>query len=93
MSAHGGGPAIGKRYKGKVASYDPSSGRTYRTAVALEPEYAVRLLTMAERAGMSVSGFLNALVKNAAIDPETGLPPFIAPAPADSDSHLFQEAS
>ena len=92
MSGHGrGGPAIGKRYNGKVAQYDPSTGRTYRTAVTLEPDDAVRLLTMAERAGVSVSGFLNALVKNVAVDPETGLPPFLEPA--QEDAHLFREAS
>ena len=46
---------------------------------------------MAERAGLSVSGLFNALLKNAEVDPETGLPPFLEPAP--EDAHLFREAS
>ena len=91
MERKRGGAAIGTRYKTNVATYDPSTGRTYRAGVTLEPDDAVRLLTMAERAGLSVSGLFNALLKNAEVDPETGLPPFLEPAP--EDAHLFREAS
>lgn len=91
MRAHTGGAQIGKRYAGREASYDPSTGRSYRTAVTLEPTEAERLLILAKRANMSVSGFLNRLVKNVEVDPVTGLPPFID-AP-DQDLNLFKEAS
>jgi hypothetical protein len=86
------GPAIGTRYKGRRIDYDPASGKSYRTGVYLEPEHAVRVLSMAERAGMSVSGFLASLAANVQVDPATGLPPFLSPA--NNDGALpFEEAS
>ncbi len=89
--SHGSGPSIGTRHANKAPRYDPESGRSYRTAVTLQPEDAVRLITLADRAGLSVSGLLNALVKNVEINPETGLPPFLEPS--QDAHHLFEAAS
>lgn len=88
------GEQIGPRYRGNVAQYDPSTGRTHRAAITLAPEEAVRAIAMAERAGLSVSGFFNALLKTAQIDSTTGLPVGIEPA-EDENALPFaqQEAS
>lgn len=84
------GPAIGVRHRGKNASYDPASGKRYRTGVTLDPSDAVRIIQVAERANMSVSGLIANLVSHIELDPETGLPPWIDRVEED----LFhQEAS
>lgn len=89
-----GGSQIGPRQRGKAPTYDPASGYTYRAGVSLNPEDAVKAIAMAERAGLSISGFFNALLKTAAIDPNTGLPVGIAPAEDDNALPLVhQEAS
>ncbi len=87
-------PYIGTRYPGQTAHYDPESGRNYRIAVTLKPDQAVKVIRMAERAGLSVSGFLNSLVQNMEIDPETGLPPYLEVADQDTTlPYAGQEAS
>lgn len=77
-----GGSTIGTRYAGKEPRYDPTSGRNYRTAATLEPDDAVRLIDMAQRAGMSVSGMVNILIKSALINPVTDLPFGVDPVAA-----------
>jgi hypothetical protein len=60
----------------------------------LLPDDAVRAIAMAERAGLSVSGFFNAILKNIPIDPTTGLPVGIEPAEDENALPLVhQEAS
>ena len=74
----GGHPPLGKRQAGKEhPSYDPSTGKSYRTGVTLEPADAQMLIAVADRANMSISGVLNMLVRNMNLDPTTGLPSFI----------------
>lgn len=89
-----GGAKIGTRYRGNTPSYDPASGHSYRAPVTLAPEDAVKAIAMAERAGLSISGFFNAILKNIPIDPTTGLPVGVAPAEDDNALPLVhQEAS
>lgn len=85
-----GGSTIGTRYAGKEPRYDPTSGRNYRTAATIAPDEAVRLIDMAERAGMSVSGMVNVLIKSALINPATDLPFGVEPVAAQQG--LFEEA-
>lgn len=89
-----GGSQIGTRYRTNVPQYDPTSGHSYRAAVTMQPDDAVKAIAMAERAGLSISGFFNALFTNAQIDPNTGLPYGVEPA-EDDDALPFakQEAS
>ena len=89
-----GGSQIGTRYRTNVPQYDPTSGHSYRAAVTMEPDDAERAIAMAERAGLSISGFFNAVFKNAPFDPTTGLPLGVEPA-EDDDALPFakQEAS
>lgn len=89
-----GGAKIGTRYRSNVPHYDPATGTTYRAGVTLAPEDAVKAIAMAERAGLSMSGLFNALLKIADIDPNTGLPVGIEPAEDDNALPLVhQEAS
>jgi Holliday junction resolvase RusA-like endonuclease len=91
-STRPGGSPIGVRHRGITAQYDPRSGRNYRTAVTLEPAIATWVLENAQDKGVSVSGFLNSLVKAMTIDPNIGLPAFL-PIATGADSLPFQEAS
>ncbi|NQU38019.1 MAG: hypothetical protein HQ526_10555 [Actinobacteria bacterium] len=91
-STRPGGSPIGVRHSGITAHYEPDSGRNYRTAVTLEPAIAIWVLENAQNKGVSVSGFLNSLVKSMTIDTSIGLPTFLTPAPS-VDSLPFQEAS
>lgn len=86
-----GGSKIGTRQRGHKPSYDPSSGYSYRAPVTLLPDDAVKAIAMAERAGLSVSGFFNAILKNIPIDPNTGLPVGIEPAEEDNALPLVQQ--
>lgn len=86
-----GGSQIGTRQRGRDAAYDPASGHTYRPSVTLNPDDAVKAVTMAERAGLSVSGFFNAILKNIPIDPNTGLPVGIEPAEDDNALPFAQQ--
>lgn len=59
--------------------------------MTLLPDDAVKAIAMAERAGLSVSGFFNAILKNIPIDPNTGLPVGIEPAEEDNALPLVQQ--
>ncbi len=86
-----GGAAIGTRYRGNTASYDPDSGRNYRTGLTMEPLVAVHVLRLAEEANRSVSGYVNTLVTLMTVDADTGLPPYLSPAPV-GDVLPYREA-
>lgn len=80
MAERRNGPPVGTRYRGRTANYDPTSGRNYRNAVTLTPEVATRVIAVAERAGMSVSGVIAEMVARTELDATTGLPPWLEPA-------------
>lgn len=86
------GPTVGVRHRGKDATFDPASGKRWRTGVTLEPSDAVRIIQIAQRANMSVSGLIASIVSHVELDPETGLPPWLDASQLEED--LFhQEAS
>lgn len=85
-----GGTPIGQRHSGKEPKFDPTQGRNYRTGVTMTPDEAVRLIDMAERAGMSLSGMINILIKDALINPATDLP--FGVEPVTTAQGLFEEA-
>lgn len=91
MAQQRNGPPVGTRYRGRTANYDPASGRNYRTAVTLTPDAAMRLISVAERAGMSVSGVIAEMVSRTELDAATGLPEWLEPADAESTLPLAQQ--
>lgn len=86
-----GGTQLGTRHRGKEPQFDPTRGKNYRTGLTLTPDDAVRIIDMAERAGVSVSGMINLLIKTSLINPETDLP--FGVAPVTEPQGLFEEAS
>jgi hypothetical protein len=68
-----GGPAQGKPQAHRRASYDPSSGRPWRTGVAVPPDAASKAVRAAERANLSFAGLVTELIRRMDVD-ETGLP-------------------
>jgi len=70
--------AVGKRQPAKeTLTYDPESGRKFRLSVSFEPDDAMLLIETAKRANLSLSGMVNAVIKNMELAPDTGLPTFM----------------
>jgi hypothetical protein len=68
-----GGPAQGKPQPHRRASYDASSGRPWRTGVALPPDAAAKAVKASERANLSFAGLVTDLIRRMDVD-ETGRP-------------------
>jgi hypothetical protein len=63
----------GRPQRGNEATYDVTSGLSYRTTVNLDPVTAATTVQAARSLGMSVSGLLNRLAQRMEVD-ETGRP-------------------
>ncbi len=81
-----GGHTRGKPQPHKRASYDPSTGKAWRTGLSLKPETAVKAIKAAELAEMSVAGLLEELIRRLPVDAE-GRPTW-APPPAQTELPL-----
>lgn len=83
-------PKPGSTQRRNVAAHDPNSGRSWKTSVIFQPDEAQKLLTALEHCPkVSVSGFLNELVRQMPVD-QDGRPAWTGP---DSEGALFDSNS
>ncbi|MGK4586056.1 hypothetical protein [Kitasatospora sp. HPMI-4] len=73
------GYPMGKPQAHKMPTYDPSSGKPWRSGFALRPHAAVKAIKAARLAGLSVSGLLVELIERMPVDAE-GRPTWAPPA-------------
>ena len=72
-----GGAVRGVPQAHRRASYDPSTGRPWRTGVALPPDAAMKVIEAADKAGLSFAGLVTELIMRMETD-DNGAPVWIA---------------
>jgi hypothetical protein len=83
------GRAAGKPQQHRRASYDPDSGKTWRTGVVVQPDDAVKALRAADLAGLSFAGLVAQLIRRMDVD-EDGRPMWADEVSFDRQEELPQ---
>jgi hypothetical protein len=64
------GPRPGKPQQHRRVSFDPASGKPWRTGLIVQNEDAEKAIVAAEKAGLSFAGLVAQLIKRMEVDAE-----------------------